>query len=100
MDYDRLIDRLLSAARETPAGDGVPYAFEKRIMAHIRDAGVADPIFFWAKALWRAVPVCVAVFAVSLALNTMRPAPVDGVSLQVSFEDAVVQSADFFSDTW
>ncbi len=100
MDYERLIDRLLSAARETPVGDGVPYAFEKRVMAHIREKGGAEPFFFWAQTLWRAVPVCLAVSAVSLALHSLRPSPVDEISLQTSFEDVVVQSADFFSDTW
>lgn len=100
MDYDRLIDRLLSAARETPTGDGVPYAFEQRIMAHIRESGVAAPAYFWAQALWRAVPVCLAVFALSLVVHSGGPPPVEELILQTSFEDAILQSADFFSDTW
>lgn len=100
MDQEKLIDKLLNAARQTPVGDGVPYAFEKRIMAHIRESGVAEPVFLWARALWRAVPVCMAVCVVSLALNAFQPQPTDEVSLQSSFEDAVFQSADFFNDTW
>ncbi|MGB0579682.1 MAG: hypothetical protein ACPGVU_08280 [Limisphaerales bacterium] len=101
MDSDKLIDVLLKNARETPVGDGVPYAFEKRIMAHIRDTGVAEPWFNFARVLWRAVPVFVVVSALAITVSaTQQPPATDDLSLAVSFEDAVVQSADFFKDTW
>lgn len=99
MDPDPLIDRLLSAARRAPVGDGVPYAFEKRIMACIRQSGIADPLFVWARAWWRVVPVSLAVGVLSFALHALRP-PVEELSLQACFEDAVIQSADFFNDAW
>ncbi len=61
-----ILDRLLAENREIPADDRVPYAFEKRIMAHIKDApspaaGVADAWLVWSKSLWKAVVPCLAV---------------------------------------
>lgn len=101
MDFDQLIETLLKNARRKPVGDGVPYAFEKRIMAHIRESGVAEPWFNFARILWQAVPICVVVSALAITVSSSpQPAMTDELPLDVSFEDAVIQSADFFKDTW
>ena len=34
---DDILDEMLAQTREIPADDRVPYAFEKSIMAHIKD---------------------------------------------------------------
>lgn len=99
MDSDPLLNRLLNVARQTPVGDGVPYAFEKRIMAHIRESGVTDPLFFWVGSLWRSVPVFAIVCLIAFVVTSAQP-PASDVTLQASFEDAVMQSGDFFTDTW
>lgn len=99
MDSERALNRLLNVARQTPVGDGVPYAFEKRIMAHIRESGVADPLFFWVRALWRSVPVFAVVCTIAFVITSAQP-PASDVTLQASFEDVVMTSGDFFSDSW
>ena len=60
---DTLLDEMLAKTREMPADDRVPYAFEKRIMAHIREApeAAANLWELWGHSLWRAVVPCLAV---------------------------------------
>ena len=50
----------LKLARELPQNERTPYAFEKRIMAHIGCGPVADTVSEWAHLLWRAMAPCVA----------------------------------------
>ena len=70
-----ILDRLLAETRKTPANDRVPYAFEKRIMAHIKEApaALADAWSVWAQSLWKAVVPCLAVL-VMVAVWMKAPA--------------------------
>lgn len=61
MNLTQLEHKLIAAARAHPPSDAVPYAFEKRVMAHLRPAPVADVWSDWSRALWRAAAPCVAV---------------------------------------
>ena len=58
-----ILERLLTQTRKIPTNDRVPYAFEKRIMAHIKEApaALADVWSVWAQSLWKAVVPCLAV---------------------------------------
>ena len=60
---DDILDRMLAKTREIPPDDRVPYAFEKRIMAHIKEAPAtaANLWELWGLSLWRAVVPCLAV---------------------------------------
>ena len=60
---DKILDEMLEKTRGIPADDRVPYAFEKRIMAHIKEAPepAANPWELWGHSLWRAVVPCLAV---------------------------------------
>ncbi len=60
---DKILDEMLAKTRESPADDRVPYAFEKRIMAHIKEAPAAATNLWelWGHSLWRAVVPCLAV---------------------------------------
>jgi hypothetical protein len=60
---DKILDEMLAKTREIPADDRVPYAFEKRIMAHIKEAPAAAANLWelWGLSLWRAVVPCLAV---------------------------------------
>jgi anti-sigma-K factor RskA len=62
---DTILDEMLAKTREMPADDRVPYAFEKRIMAHIKEAPEASANLWelWGHSLWRAVVPCLAVMA-------------------------------------
>jgi hypothetical protein len=61
MDIKKLQEALITAARANPPGDAVPYAFEKRIAAHLRALAPNDPLVQWSRALWRAVVPCLGV---------------------------------------
>ena len=60
---DKILDEMLAKTREMPADNQVPYAFEKRIMAHIKEApkAAANLWELWGHSLWRAVVPCLAV---------------------------------------
>ena len=60
MNLADLERKLIAAARRLPPSEAVPYAFEKRIMAHLRARPALDEWSLWARALWRAAAPCVA----------------------------------------
>ena len=75
-----ILERLLAETREIPENGRVPYAFEKRIMAHIKEApaALADAWSVWAQSLWKAVVPCLAVLvmvAVWMKAPPMAPVP-------------------------
>ena len=58
-----ILDQMLAKTRQLPADDRVPFAFEKRIMAHIKETPepTANLWELWGHSLWRAVVPCLAV---------------------------------------
>lgn len=63
VDLEKLRKVLVGAARKQPPNDAVPYAFEQRIMAHLRSASPPNAWMAWGHALWRAAAACVAIAA-------------------------------------
>jgi hypothetical protein len=61
MNFPELQRKLVAWARAHPPCDAVPYAFEKRIMAHLAVQPVFDKWALWSRALWRAAAPCVAI---------------------------------------
>ena len=61
MDLSGLEKKLMAAARSTPTGEQVPYAFEKRIMARLTALPQADEWTWWSRALWRGAGACAAI---------------------------------------
>ena len=61
MDIKKLQETLITAARANPPRDAVPYAFEKRIAAHLRALAPKDPLVQWSRALWCAVVPCLGI---------------------------------------
>lgn len=59
MNLEQLQKKLIAAARACPPSDRVPYAFEHRIMAHLK-ATPLDSWALWSRALWRAAAPCAA----------------------------------------
>jgi anti-sigma-K factor RskA len=95
MNLAELQKKLIAAARLNPPGEQVPYAFEKRILAHIATRGVADQWMFWTRGLWRAAVSCMAVAAVCGAISLFMPAPSDnGNDLSQDFENTLLASVD------
>lgn len=60
MNITELHKKLIAAARSHPPAESVPYAFEKRVMAHLPGKKIADFWAVWAAGLWRAAVPCVA----------------------------------------
>lgn len=77
MNPELLLQKLLAAARANAPSTHVPFAFEKRIMAHLPARGLPDLWTAWGVLLWRAVaPCCVVMLIVtlsSLAFAMTRP---------------------------
>jgi hypothetical protein len=68
MNTTELQRKLIAAAKAQAPADHVPYAFEKRVMAHLQDQRtlVKDVWAAWASGLWRAAVPCV---GLTLALS-------------------------------
>lgn len=73
MNLAELEEKLVAAARATPPGDRVPYAFEKRIMARLAARPVVDDWALWARALWRAAAPCAAIMLLLGAWSLFTP---------------------------
>ena len=96
MNLAELQKKLIAAARLQPPDVRVPYAFEKRIMAHL-DARAANHrwVSAWTHSLWRAAVSCVVVamlFGVWTILEPAgAPAPDD---LSQDFQNTLLASVD------
>ena len=64
--------RLLAAGREAPVDDSVPFAFEKRVMARIRQLRPVDAWSAWGAALWRGLAPCLGIVVVVVAWNALN----------------------------
>jgi hypothetical protein len=53
MNSQDLEQKLMAAARVATPSDAVPLAYEKRVMAVLRDRSIEDPFANWGRALWR-----------------------------------------------
>jgi hypothetical protein len=90
MNLAELERKLIAAARATPPSDAVPYAFEQRIMARLRERPTLDVGALWARSLWRAAFSCVAVVLMLGAFTWIAPAGHATPSLDQEFEAAIL----------
>ncbi len=94
MNQAELQRRLYAVARKHAPSDRVPFAFEKRIMARIKEAGGVDIWAFWSQALWRAAAPCV---ALSIALGAwvwLAPGTAHNSDLSQDFENTLLAATD------
>jgi hypothetical protein len=95
MNIAELQRKLLAAARTNAPGDGVPYAFEKRIMALLPSRATANNLVLWAHGLWRAAASSA---AIALMLGTwVFFNPASGTTagdLSQNFENTLLASVD------
>ena len=95
MNLAELQRKLTAAARLQPADDSVPYAFEKRIMAHIAERAAATRRDFWARGLWRAAVSCVVLAIICAAASFFAPDVTDsGNDLSQDLENTLLASVD------
>jgi peptidoglycan/LPS O-acetylase OafA/YrhL len=95
MNLFELKKKLLAAARRNPPSDRVPYAFEKRIMAHLAAQPLLDAWAFWVRGFWRAVGPCVAVMMLLGAWTFFSPAEKPSSNnLSQDFENTLLAAVD------
>jgi hypothetical protein len=75
MNLHDLEKKLLAVARRHSPRDQVPYAFEKRVMEHIKSRPLSDHAAVWAIALWRAVAPCFGIMVLLVGWSMFAPAP-------------------------
>jgi hypothetical protein len=92
MNLSELQTKLLAAARKSPPSDHVPYAFEKRIMAHLTKPIVVDVWALWGRGLWRAAAACVV--AMALIGGWSYHASHEATDLSQAFENTVYAALD------
>ena len=104
MNLQKLQQKLLAAARLNPPSDHVPFAFEKRIMAHLPKQ-IADVWSVWGRYLWRAAAACVLVSAL-LGGWSVQTVPGEKTDLGQAFENTVLAALDehpainSYEETW
>jgi hypothetical protein len=94
MNLAELHDKLIAAARAHPPSDRVPFAFQKRVMAHLRSRGMPDAWALWSRALWRAAAPCVLVTLLLSAWVWFAPRNSPNADLTQDFENTVLAVAD------
>jgi hypothetical protein len=99
MNVVELQKKLIAVAKSSPPSDSVPYAFEQRIMAHLRSARVVDNWGTWAIGLWRASVPCVAlmvglsIWSVVTPDNTTNASPSVNTDISQQIERTVLAAA-------
>jgi len=103
MNLDRLQHQLLAAARANPPSDRVPYAFEKRIAALIRERATIDGWAAWSRGLWRAAAPCVAIMFLLTIWSALAPSgrtPSTDLSQELDNTVLAAVDQDQPADTW
>ena len=101
MNAELLQKKLVAAARANPPGDGVPYAFEKRVMALLAArAAIGDNVVLWVRGLWRAAVSCMAIALLLGAWAFFYPATNgNAVDLSQNFENTLLAAVDQSAQT-
>ena len=95
MKLAELERKLIAVARSRPISEKVPYAFEKRIMAHVRERPAPDAWLLWARALWRAAGPCIGIMLLLGAWSFFSPASTTSTTdLSQEFENTVLAAVD------
>jgi len=100
MNVVELQKKLIAAARANPPGDGVPYAFEKRVMALLAARAAGDNLVLWVRGLWRAAASCMAIALLLGVWAIFNPATgVSAVDLSQNFENTLLATVDQSAQT-
>lgn len=94
MNLAELERKLIAAARAETPSDAVPYAFEKRILAHITSQPATDHALIWARALWRGAASCVAATLLLSAWTFFDSGNRANGELDQDFERTVLAAVD------
>ena len=95
MNPAELQKKLIAAARTNAPGDGVPYAFEKRVMALLASRATTNNLTLWARGLWRAAASCVAIALVLGVWAFFNPTSgANAEDLSQNFENTLLAAVD------
>ena len=95
MNSAELHKKLIAAVRVNPPGDGVPYAFEKRVMALLAARTPSGNPVLWVRGLWRAAVSCVAIALMLGVWAFFNPAAGTGAGdLSQNFENTLLAAVD------
>jgi hypothetical protein len=102
MNMPELERKLIAVARRNPPSERVPFAFEKRIIAHLMTSPRLDSWTLWGRAMWRAAVSCLGIMLLlsTWALFTGNAnAPAIGSNgnsddLSAEFENTVLAAAN------
>lgn len=100
MNLDQLQEKLIAAARTEVPSDRVPYAFEKRIMAHLANGPRLDVLGAWSVALWRGAMTCLAITMLCGAWSLWSGHSQEGDDFSQEFNTAVFASAGSTDEVW
>ena len=89
MNLETLQTRLISAAKANPPSSNVPYCFEKRVMAHLRNQSPVNIWALWAQPLWRAALSCIAITMLCGIWSMANLSTSDSSDLSQDLESAV-----------
>jgi len=101
MNINLLHEKLIHAARTVRLSDEVPYAFEKRVMARLRNEPMLDVVALWTRALWRAAIPCVAITLIFSVWATHTPEqalPAQTADLSLELESTLLASVTLDND--
>jgi len=103
MNVVELERKLIAAARVHHPNDSVPYAFEKRVMAHLQNLPHFDDVALWAGALWRGAAACLTVVLLISAVTFFAASRNNGTAnstgdLAQAFENTMLASVDQDTD--
>ncbi len=95
MNPAELQKKLIAAARANPPGDGVPYAFEKRVMALLAARTLNTNPVLWVRGLWRAAVSCLAIALMLGAWAFFNPTTTANAGdLSQNFENTLLAAVD------
>jgi hypothetical protein len=95
MNIAELQRKLIAAARASAPEDGVPYAFEKRIMALLSSRATTNNLVFWAHGLWRAAASSVFIALMLGVWASFNPSSgANAGDLSQNFENTLLAAVD------
>ncbi len=95
MKLAELQKELIAAARANVPGDGVPYAFEQRVMALLASRVAPEDLDLWVRGFWRAAVSCVAIALLCGAWAFLNPAAASSpADLSQNFVTTLLASVD------
>jgi hypothetical protein len=98
MHLSELQRKLLAAARANPPAEGVPDAFEKRMLALLESPPALDYQELWARGLWRAAAACLMLMLLLSAWTLLTPLTAPSKDLSQDFETTMLAAVDQDSD--